>query len=80
MNVKVFNLMSGVNKTKFLVQSCERKCRLNEVVCNSKRKWNHDECWRECKELDDLGCCKSDYIRNPSTCDCECNKDCEINE
>ena len=38
MNVKVFNLMSEVNKTKFLVQSCERKCRLNESVCNSKRK------------------------------------------
>ena len=31
MNVKVFNLMSGVNETRFLVQHelCECKCRLN---------------------------------------------------
>ena len=28
---------------------------LNESVCNSKQKWNHDECWCECKELDDWG-------------------------
>ena len=51
MNVKVFNSMMGVNETKFLVQheSYECKCGLNESVCNSKRKWNHDECQRECK-------------------------------
>ena len=32
MNVKVFDLRSGVNETRFLVQheSCEFKCRLNE--------------------------------------------------
>ena len=35
MNVEVFNLMSLVNKTRFLVQdeSCESKSELN---CNSK--------------------------------------------
>ena len=34
MNVKVFNLMSRVNETKFLVQHewCECKCGLNESV------------------------------------------------
>ena len=33
-NVTVFNLMSVVNETRFLVQhqSCECKCRLNESV------------------------------------------------
>ena len=37
-NVKVFNLMSGVNGTRFLVQhqSCEWKCRLNESIYNLK--------------------------------------------
>ena len=32
MNVIVFNLMSGINETKYLVQheSCEYECRLNE--------------------------------------------------
>ena len=46
MNVKVFNLVSGVNEIRFLVQYKSRKCkcRLNESVCNSKQKWNHNEC------------------------------------
>ena len=50
-NAKVFNLMSGVNETRILVQheSSECKCTLNEGVCNSKQKQNHGECWRECK-------------------------------
>ena len=26
------------------------------------------------KELDDWSSCKDDYIWNPSTCECECNK------
>ena len=52
MNVKVSNLISEVNETRFLVQhkSCECKCRLNERVYNSKQKWNHDECWCACKD------------------------------
>ena len=51
MNVKVFNLISGTNKTKFLVQHelGECKCGLNESICNSKQKWNHDECQCKCK-------------------------------
>ena len=38
MNVKVFRLISRVNKTRFLIQfeSCECKCRLNENVYNLK--------------------------------------------
>ena len=40
MYIKVFNLMSGVNVKRFLVQyeSCECKCRLNESLCNSQKK------------------------------------------
>ena len=54
MNIKVFNLMSGVNETRFLVQheSCECKCGLDESVCYSKKKWNHNECRYACNELD----------------------------
>ena len=39
-NVKVFNLMSGVHEAKVLVQhkTCECKCRLNESVRSSKQK------------------------------------------
>ena len=40
MNVKVFNLMSWVNETRFLVQNefCECKYQLRESVSNSKQK------------------------------------------
>ena len=40
MNLKVCNLTSGVNETRFLVQHelCDWKCGLNESVCNSKQK------------------------------------------
>ena len=56
--------MSGVNEKRFLVQHelCECKCRLNKSVCNSKPKWNYNECWCECKELDDWVSCKNNYM------------------
>ena len=76
MNVKVFNLMSVVNESRFLVQneSCQCKCGINESLCNSKQKWNHNECRCECKELDDSVSCKNDYMCNHRMCDCKCNK------
>ena len=80
MDIKVFNWTSGVNETRFLVQhrSCKSKCKFNESLFNLKRKWNHDEYQCECKELDNWGYCKKDYMSNPSMCDCECNKACKI--
>ena len=38
--VKAFNLISGVNETRFIVQheSCECKCGLNKSACNAKQK------------------------------------------
>ena len=59
---------------------CECKCGLDESVCNSKQKWNHDECRCECKELDDWNSCEMDCVWNPSACNCECNKAYTINE
>ena len=81
MIAKVFNLMSVVN-TIFLVQHevCERKCRLNENVCNSKQKWNRDKRRRKCKELDDLSSCKDAYRQNPSRCDCKFDRVSKIDE
>ena len=54
---------------RFLVQyqSCECKCTLSKSLCNSKKKWNNDECWCLCKELDDWGSCKDDYMLNPGS-------------
>ena len=34
-------------------KSCDKKCGLNESVCNSKQKQNHDDCRCERNELDD---------------------------
>ena len=75
--LKVFNLTSEVNETRFSVQheSCECKCEFNEGVCNSNQKWNHDECQCECKGLDDW----SSYP-NLSTCNCKFNKTCKFDE
>lgn len=30
--------------------SCNCKSRVNEILCNSKQKWNHDEYLCECKK------------------------------
>ena len=56
--------MLGVNETRVLVyhELCECKCRLNKSVCNSKQKWNHDECKCDSKELGDWGSCKNDNM------------------
>ena len=35
---------------------------MNENVCHSKQKWNHDKCRCECEKLDDWGSCKNVYI------------------
>ena len=82
MNVKLFNLMSEINETRFFIQheSYECKYRLNENVCNSKLKRRRDECCCECQELDDWSSSKKDYTWNPSICNCECDKACKIGE
>ena len=34
----------------------------------------------ECKELIDKGTCDKEYVWNPSNCECECDKNCDIGE
>ena len=34
----------------------------------------------ECKELIDKGTCDKGFIWNPSNCECECDKNCDIGE
>ena len=45
-----------LTKKKHVVQYelCEYKFRLNENVCNSKQKWNHNKCQCYCKEQEAL--------------------------
>ena len=82
MNVKVLNLISVLNETRYLVQheSCECKCGLSKSACNSKQKWNHDERRYERKELDDCVSCERGDMRNHSKSDCKCDKTCKLDE
>ena len=59
LNIKVFNLMSRTNETRFIEwhETCKCKCRLDAIVCNNKQCWNNDKCRCECKELIDKGVC-----------------------
>ena len=57
LNVKLFNLMSGTNETRFIEwhETCKCKFRLDAVVCNNKQRWNKNKCKCECKKLIDKG-------------------------
>ena len=51
LKVKLFNLMSRSNETKSIKwhETCKCICRLNEIICNNKQRWNKDKCRSECK-------------------------------
>ena len=49
-------------------------------VCNNKQHWNDDKCRFECKELIDKCACDKGFILNPSNCECEYNKSCNVGE
>ena len=74
-NVKVFNLMSKTNETRYIKwhETCKCKCRL---VCNYEQRQNEDTCRRECKELIDKVFCHTGFNCNPSNYECECDKSC----
>ena len=80
LNVRVFNLMSKTNETRFIKwhETYKCICRLDGIIC--KQRWNEDKCRCECKELIDKGTCDKGFIWNPSTCECECDISCNINE
>ena len=82
LNLKVFNLMSRTNETKFieLHESCKCICRLNAIVCNNKQRCNENKCRCECKEFVDKRVCDKGFIWNPSNCECECDKNSDIGE
>ena len=82
MKINAFNLISGINQTRFIVEHClcSCKCELIRSVYNWKQKWNRDECRCECKESDEWSSCEKDYMWDPSTSDCKCNKGNKIDE
>ena len=79
-NVKVFNVISKSNKTRHIKwhKTCKYRCRLDASVCSNKQRWNKDKCRCGCKELIDKGMREKGFICNPSNCECECDRSCDI--
>ena len=75
-NVRAFNLMQRINKTRHMIwrETCKCICRLTASVCSNRKRFNEDTCRCECKELIDKGICDKGFIWNPITCACECDK------
>ena len=82
LNTRVFNLMSRTNETKQIEwhEMFKCKCRLDASVCNNKQRWNEDKRRCECKELFGKGVYDKGFMWNPSNCECECDKSCDIRE
>ena len=64
LNVKVFNLMSRTNETRFIEwhETCKCECKFGENVYNNKQSWTKNKCRCECKELIDKGVCDKGFI------------------
>ena len=77
MNVKVLNLISRTNETRYIKwhETFQSKCTLDEILlCNNKQRWNEDK-WRfECKEQVEKVIWNKRFIWNPSNCKNECDK------
>ena len=68
----MFNLMTLPNDTRHIKwhKSCKGICRFDKI----------DKSRCECKDLVDKGVCDKGFIWNPSNCECECDKSCNIGE
>ena len=82
LNIKVFNLISRTNETRFIEwhEKCKCKCRLDSIICNKKQQWNKNKCRYECKDLIHIGICGKGFIWNTGNCECECDKNCDFSE
>ena len=77
-NVEVFNLIPKRHIEWH--ETCKCKCRLDASVSNNKQRWNEDKFRCEYKELIDKGICDKEFIWNPSNCEFECDKSCDVRE
>ena len=59
---------------------CKCKCRLDARLYNNKQRWIDDKCRFECNELIDKAMCDKEPISDPSNCECECDKSCDVGE
>ena len=82
-NMQVHNFLIRLNETRSVLwhESCKCVCKSNSSVCNNKQRWNSDTCRYDCNEdfADTINCTKG-YMRNPSTCECQCDKWCKLGQ
>ena len=73
LNLGVFNMITGINKSKTWTKhiSCECKCQFDGSKCNLNKKWNNGKCRCEYKTLKEYYASKKDYFWNPVTCSCK---------
>ena len=67
LNLSVFNMITGINKSKILTKdiSCECKCSFYKRKCNSDQLWHSDKSRWEFKKHH---ICEKDFVSNPATC------------
>ena len=46
LNLRMFNMITGINESKILTKhiSCKCKCKFDGRKCNSGQWWNNDKC------------------------------------
>ena len=59
-------------------ETCKCECKCGTNCCNNKQRWNKDKSRCECKELIDKEVCDKGFIWNPSNCECEFDKACDV--
>ena len=81
-NLKVFNMIKGINKSGTLAKhiSLQGRCGFDSEKCNSRQKWDNYKCLCEYKKPIRYRACKENYSWNPSACACECDQDFETGE
>ena len=68
LNLRVFNIITGINESKILTKhvSCKCKCKFHGRQCNSNKKLYNNKCRREGnpKEKNPIehNVCEKDYI------------------
>ena len=74
--------MSRTNETKYKEwhETCKCECKFGANICNNEQRCNKDKFRCECKELIDKGVWDKGFIWNPSNCEYEDDKSCDVGD
>ena len=70
LNLSIFNMITGTNKSKTLTKhmSCKCKCNFDGRSCSQEQWWNNDKCRCECEKRN---VCEKGYVWNAAKYNCE---------